>query len=312
VTSSADRRPEIEEMMRALFVVGVRLIVVGFALWLGPLAAVAGDQDGLVAIQKTDYRADRATFRTKLLKQQPSPQPWKPSQPPAGVTEVTFPSGDLQLKAWVGMPDARLAKMPVVIFLHGGFAFGPSDYEMAEPYRKAGFVIVTPMLRGENGQAGHFSMFYDEVDDVLAVAAYVRAQPYADPTRIFLAGHSVGGTHSLLAGMASADFKGIAAMSGSPDQVLFTRSWGMLAPFDLKDARELEMRSPLAYATSLKAPTRMYLGTRERSYRETSKRLATLAQEAKLDVTFMEIEGDHFSSVPAAIEDSIFFFKSLK
>jgi dienelactone hydrolase len=300
------------EIMRGLFLFGVRLLLVGIVLCIGLPAASAGDQDGLVAIQKTDYGADRATFKTKLSKQQPAPQPWEAYQVPAGVSEITFPSGDLQLKAWVGMPDTRLAKMPVVIFLHGGFAFGPSDYEMAEPYRKAGFVIVTPMLRGENGQAGHFSMFYDEVDDVLAVAAYVRAQPYADPSRIFLAGHSVGGTHSLLAGMASPGFKGIAAMSGSPDQVLFTRSWGALAPFDLKDAREIEMRSPLAYATSLKAPTRMYLGTRERSYRETSRRLAKLAQDAKLDVTFMEIEGDHFSAVPAAIEDSIAFFKNIK
>jgi dipeptidyl aminopeptidase/acylaminoacyl peptidase len=288
----------------------VRLFLFGIALLCS--AHFVAAQDGVVAIQKTDYRADRAAFQTKLLKQGPSPQPWRQQQIPAGVTEVQFASGDLQLKAWVGMPDTRLAKMPVVIFLHGGFAFAADDYAMAEPYRKAGFVIVTPMLRGENGQAGHFSMFYSEVDDVLAAEAYVRAQPYADPSRIFLAGHSVGGTLSLLAGMASPNFKGIASMSGSPDQVFFSRGWGEDAPFDLSDARELEMRSPLAYATSLKAPTRMYLGTEEQVYRETSKRLAKLAQEAKLDVIFTEKEGDHFGSVPAAIEDSIAFFNSLK
>lgn len=265
-----------------------------------------------VAIQSGDYRAARAAFRTQLLRTGPSPQANKMPAAPAGVTEIEYTSAGLKLKAWVGMPEQRSARMPVVIFLHGGFAFGPTDYDMAEPYRRAGFVIVTPMLRAENGQPGAFTMFYDEVDDVLAVAEFVRAQSYADPARIFLAGHSVGATTTLLASMASPVFKRVAAFSASPDQVDFAKSWRVLMPFDLANPREFEMRSPIAYATSLKSPTRLYVGSREGSYRFSNPWLAKLAKEAKLDVEYKEIEGDHFGMVPAAIQESIAFFNAAK
>ena len=69
-------------------------------------------------------------------------------------------------------------------------------------------------------------------------------------------------------------------------------------------------RSP--YATSLKSPTRLYVGSQEASYRVTTPKLAALAKAAKLDVESTEMKGDHFSYVPAAIEDSIAFFKLAK
>jgi dipeptidyl aminopeptidase/acylaminoacyl peptidase len=287
------------------------------AAMLAVCGTAAQASDGLppgVAVQSSDYRTDRAAFRTKLIAEGPSPQGFKKQTPPPGVEEISFPSGALTLKAWLGMPDQRTERMPVVIFLHGGFAFGASDFEMGEPYRKAGFVLVTPMLRGENGQAGHFSMFYDEVDDVLALAEHIRKQPYADPSRIFLAGHSAGGTVTLLSAMASPVFARVASFSASPDQVFFTSGppWSEIAQFDLTNARELEMRSPLAYATSLKSPTRLYVGSQELSYRVTTPKLAALAKAAKLDVESSEMKGDHFSYVPAAIEDSIAFFNLAK
>ena len=41
---------------------------------------------------------------------------------------------------------------------------------MAQPYRDAGYIVMIPILRGENGQPGFYTMFYDEVDDVLGAA----------------------------------------------------------------------------------------------------------------------------------------------
>ena len=43
-----------------------------------------------------------------------------------------------------------------------------------------------------------------------------------------------------------------------------------------------------------------------------SSKLAELAQAKKLDVETLTISGDHFTSVPEAITQSIVFFKSLK
>ncbi len=39
---------------------------------------------------------------------------------------------------------------------------------------------MIPILRGENGQPGSYTMFYDEVDDVLAASAALASLPYSD------------------------------------------------------------------------------------------------------------------------------------
>jgi hypothetical protein len=139
-----------------------------------------------VEVQKEDYAQARLRFRTKLLRKGPSPQPWSPIKSPAGVTEIKYASGALRLKAWVNRPADQSRKRPAVLFLHGGFALSMGDWEQTTPYRDAGFVVMVPMLRRENGQRGAFSYFYDEVDDVLAAAEYLSTQPYVDSNHLFL------------------------------------------------------------------------------------------------------------------------------
>jgi acetyl esterase/lipase len=151
--------------------------------------------------QNEDYAQARSRFQTKLVRKGPSPQGWTPTKPPEGVSEVEYPSGELRLKAWVSRPVNENRKFPAVLFLHGGFYFGLGDWKETKPYRDAGFVVLTLILRGENGQPGSFSLFYDEVDDVLAAAEYLSKQSYVDANRLFVAGHSVGGTMTLLAAM---------------------------------------------------------------------------------------------------------------
>src|SRR5262245_40249004 len=51
--------------------------------------------------QTQDYAEARKTHKTKLTTTGPSPQTHLAEKPPAGVTEVTYKSGNLQLKAWV-------------------------------------------------------------------------------------------------------------------------------------------------------------------------------------------------------------------
>jgi hypothetical protein len=59
-----------------------------------------------VAVQTDDYGEVRKTFRTKLSRHGPSPQKEPMIAPPAGVSAVEFPSGELRLKAWVNAPQA--------------------------------------------------------------------------------------------------------------------------------------------------------------------------------------------------------------
>src|SRR5258707_13822768 len=94
-----------------------------------------------VTIQSEDYAKARARFRTKLLRKSPAPQNWTPLTPPAGVTQVEFPSGPLHLKAWVNRPAADdHHTYPAVLFLHGGFAFDLGDWKASQPYRDAGYI----------------------------------------------------------------------------------------------------------------------------------------------------------------------------
>jgi dipeptidyl aminopeptidase/acylaminoacyl peptidase len=262
----------------------------------------------VVAVQKEDYARARRQFRTKLLRQGPAPQAGSPVMPPDDVTEVVYRSGALRLKAWVNRPTESRKKRPAVLFLHGGFAFDRDDWVLSQPYRAADFIVMTPILRGENGQPGSFSFWYDEVDDVLAAADFLGDQPYVDASRMYIAGSSAGGTLCLLAAMTSKRFQAAASFSASPDQALLVKHARMELPFDKSNARELELRSPLAYAASFKCPVRIYYGTQDH-FVLTSRRTAEIAKQQGLDVEAVPIEGDHGSSVPPAIQQSIRFFQ---
>ena len=265
-----------------------------------------------VAIQDKDYADARRTFATRLVKRGPSPQKAPTLEVNGSAESITFPSAARTLQAWISKPVPGAGPgQPAVLFLHGGFQFGPEDWEMTWPYRAAGFIVMVPMLRGENGQAGDFTMFYDEVNDVLAAGDFLARQQGVDPQQIFLAGHSVGGTMALLAGMTTGRFRAVASFSGSPDQVIYCRL-GVppgIIPFDTTDAREFEVRSPLSYATSLKSPTRLYYGTRELHWDLTTRKLVELARARGLDVSAMQVEGGHESAVPEAMALSIAFFQ---
>ncbi len=263
-----------------------------------------------VEVQGEDYARVRTRFRSHLLHKGPAPQNWSPAKPPAGVTEVEYPSGSLRLRAWLSRPSDGGRKHPAVRFLHGGFAFAGDDWDMARPYGDAGFVVLAPQLRAENGQPGAFSYFYDEVDDVLAAADYLARQPFVDPARVFVAGHSVGGTLTLLAAQASDRFRAAAALSGGPYWPPFVEDRTL--PFDRADPQEVQVRSPIAFAGSFRCPVRLYYGSEEAStHALMSQRTAALARRRGLDVEATETEGSHGSHVRLSVPRSIAFFQRL-
>lgn len=260
--------------------------------------------------QTEDYADARKTFRTTLTRTGKSPQSWEREIPPPGVTAVPYTSGGLKLQAWVDAPPAGQPPKPAVLFLHGGFAFGAEDWEQCAPFRDAGFVTMVPILRGENGQPGSYTLFYDETDDAIAAAEVLATLPGVDPNRVFVAGHSAGGTVAMLAAMTSKRFQGCASFSGSPDQVAFVRGQEELAPFDVTHRKELEMRSPLAYPKSFKCPARLYWGDEEFAFQFSTRELAEKAQAAGSDVQAIEVPGDHFDMVAPAIRQAITFFRA--
>jgi dipeptidyl aminopeptidase/acylaminoacyl peptidase len=300
----------------------MKKILTAFAL-IGTMASAAPsgaprDQPDFrpqVAVQHEDYAKARAHFHTRLLRVGPSPQSYKPLSIPAGVDEIVYASAPFALKAWLYRPASARGRLPAVLFLHGGHAFDMGDWETAQPYRDAGFVVMAPMFRGENGQAGNFSMYYDEVDDVLAAAEYLHRLPGVDPHRIFIAGHSVGGTMTMLAALTSKGFRAAAALSGSPDQKLYVNlapGAKERAPFDYHDERELIMRSPLAFAAYFKCPLRIYYGSAEPQFVLTSAQMAATARAGGQDVQVVKNEGNHMSHVATSIRESVAFFEGFR
>jgi dienelactone hydrolase len=263
--------------------------------------------------QTQDYADARKQFRTTLTSHGRSPQPFNNDELRDGVKEIEYKSGDLELKAWIGGPKGGMR--PAILFLHGGYALDNSDWDQCQPFRDAGFITMLPMLRGENGLKGDFTLFYDEVDDVVAAGEELARQPNVDPNRVFVAGHSAGGTLAMLAAMTTRQFRACASFSGSPDQAKFVKSspevalFADLVRFDKDNFQELVMRSPLAFPKSFKCPARLYWGDEEFAFRFSTQRLADRAHAVGLDVEAEEVPGDHMSAVHPAMEKAIEFFK---
>ncbi|MFL5339285.1 MAG: alpha/beta fold hydrolase [Gemmataceae bacterium] len=295
------------KILIGLLVGGLLLVLVcagaGFGLWRWMAAPTSFPE------QTEDYAQARQKFRTKLTRQAAAPQTWDRLELPEDADEIVYKSGALQLKAWVSKPKPNGGRSPAVLFLHGGFAFGEDDWDQAEPFREAGYVVMTPMLRGENGLPGHYSMFYDEVEDVLAAAEALAKRPGVDGQKLYVAGHSVGGTLALLAAMTTNRFRAAASFSGSPDQVKWARGQPNVVPFDLADQREFQMRSPLAFSRSFKCPTRIYYGDEELLFSAASQKTAQQAKAAGLDVEAVSVPGDHMTAVEPAMVKCIEFFR---
>jgi dienelactone hydrolase len=156
-------------------------------------------------------------------------------------------------------------------------------------------------------------MFYDEVDDVTAAAAHLAQYPEVDRERVFVAGFSHGGTLSLLAAMASHQFRAAAAFSGSTNQLVGALIGTRPPPvvFDPSDLGEFYMRSPVAYATSFQCPVRMFYGNSESFYEAWTKETVRRAQENKLDVAVVAVPGDHWSALPKEIAKALEFFATM-
>lgn len=261
----------------------------------------------VVESPSTPYATARAAFRTRLVAPGPSPQPWSPAHPPGGVQEISFRSGDLTLRAWLGGPAQRTAPAPAVLFLHGGFAFGEEDWDAVRPFIDAGFVVMVPMLRGENGQPGNFTLFVDEVDDALAAAEVLAARPEVDPKRLYVSGHSAGGVLAAFSAMRSARFRAAAPLAAAPDATVFRGT--DFVPFDPADDDEFRLRSPLAFATSFTCPVRLFVGAEEELFVDDTHEIARRARSAGLDVEAVVVDGDHFSMVTPAIPLAIDFFR---
>lgn len=218
--------------------------------------------------------AARRQFKTKLLSDAPPLNKFHdpPEEPPPGSYKlVKFPAPLRgSLSAYL-LPDPKDGqKHPAVIWLHGGYS-GIGDYIYTEQpaendqsprqFREAGFVVMAPSRRGENNNPGKVEMFYGEVDDTLAAIDFLAGQPYVNPSRIYLVGHSTGGTIALLTAECTGKLRAAISLGGCPDvQVLVDEPNHHNAPFEWQNSDEVKLRSAARFVETLKTPTWYFEG----------------------------------------------------
>jgi RNA polymerase sigma factor (sigma-70 family) len=268
----------------------------------------------LVAIQSDDYATVRKTFRTKLVKHGPATAPSPVPPTPADAQLIEYPSGELRLKAWLSAPPTDSSKHPAVIHLYGGLKLHPDKWANTKLFRDAGFVLMMPTLRSEHGQAGDFSAYYDEVDDVIAAADYLRSLPSVDPDRIFLVGYGDGGAVALLTAEACNKFRAVAPISAIHDYLLLSKA---LPPagyknlvFDTSNPHEFEVRSGLAYLPSLKCPAQIFYGKQEWYLAPTAERMVEVGKAHHLDVTATAVPGDSKTATLESLRQALVFFQT--
>jgi pimeloyl-ACP methyl ester carboxylesterase len=208
----------------------------------------------------------RRGFTTKLVKQESDGTPVP--TPPAGVMQVVqYDSPAGSLKAYLTPAPTDGKKHPAIIWITGGdcntigdcWTDGPADNEQtAAAFRKSSIVVMFPSLRGGNDNPGHKEGMFGEIDDIVAAAAFLAKQDYVDLKRIYLGGHSTGGTTVLLAAECSDRFR--AVFSFGPVASI-AEYGGEYAYHELGNKQETLLRSPGKWLPSIRVPMFVIEGT---------------------------------------------------
>jgi acetyl esterase/lipase len=244
----------------------------------------------------------RAGFRTRLTRQ--TVEGLAVVQPPSNLFRtVKYTSTVGELPAYVSVPTKGARKQPAIIWLAGGFdnsigdAFWqiapPSNDQSARAFREAGIVMMFPTLRGGNTGPGFKEGFYGEVDDVLAAYEFLVQQDYVDAGRIYLGGHSTGGTLAMLVAACTNQFRAVFSFGPVAEPCGYGSE---NLPFDVNDRRECQLRSPIRWLHSIMTPTFVFEGASEPG---NNRELTKMARKNTNPlVEFHPVKGfNHFSAL---------------
>ena len=253
-------------------------------------------------------------FKTKIIDGQKTEfvPDGKPGIPPKNskFSLVNYPSKLGEMPMYITAKENNGKKYPAIIYLNGGFGgigdseFGwdeespKNNYQGAGAFKRDDFVLAIPSARGENANPGKYEMFYGEIEDLEEARKYVASLPYVDPNRIYLVGHSTGGTKAVLLSEYSKGFRAVFAM-GAATELMSLEKYdyaGMNPPFDRTNPREIAVRSSLRYMRSITSPTFHFEGKDDSQpvYRVMQK----VADKYQLPFKSYEITGgNHFNII---------------
>lgn len=300
----------------ALGRIGARCLTAFLALTA--LAAGCGPEEttspGILNRRLASLAEARQRVKTRLMVQQPSPEPYE-SEVPEGVEAITYESEGRRLLAWLLRPVRSEGPAPAVLYAHAGYALSRGDLEVARAFADAGYVVMLPAWRGENGNPGHFEMYYGEVADAQAALEHLAGLPGVDRTRLFAAGHDAGATIVMLLAMITPRLRAAAACGGIPDMRAIIEEQRKPAfqfiPFDWRDPLELDLRSPARHLRDLKCPLYLFYGERQdQLYYSQAASMEVLASHLGKIVRVVQLPGtDHMTAIEAAVPRMLRYFQ---
>lgn len=280
-----------------------RLFACATALFgiLGGCEKAASPENHPLKPNPTPTLADaRKGFVTNIVRKE---RVGEPVEPPDSdfISIVRYPSPAGKLAAYICKPRSKEEKRPAIIWLAGGFSNsigaiawtpGPdANDQSGSTFWKAGIVTMYPSLRGGNDNPGQFENFYGEVDDVLAAADYLSTVPGIDPERIYLGGHSTGGTLAMLAAEKGSKFRAIFAFGPIDDVVGYGKDELV---FNTRNPKEGELRAPIRWIHGITRPTFVFEGSAGRSNIGSLQKMAHSPHPDM--VSFHPVPGsDHFA-----------------
>ena len=245
----------------------------------------------------------RSGFKTTLTPQN-DPKEAVLQAPPDVFRTVTYPAPSGELAAYVSPDPGDGKQHPVIIWIHGGDSSSIGDEwsprtrdndQSAAAYRNAGILMMFPSLRGGNENPGVKEGFLGEVDDVLAAARYLETQKYVDPKRIYLGGHSTGGTLALLEAEYTDGFRAVFSFGPIDDVSHYGSDSGFL-PFDISNQKEVELRSPGFWLNSIQSPVWVFEGTEGSSNARSLRAMAR--SSTSVNAHFIQVRGaTHFTTL---------------
>jgi dipeptidyl aminopeptidase/acylaminoacyl peptidase len=223
------------------------------------------------------------------------------------VLEKVFYDAPLGKNVAYVSPVKPASKRPAILWIAGGMDWGigssawdpaPRDNDQsARAFREAGIVLMLPALRGSNENPGHNECFLGEVDDILAAADFLAKRADVDEGRLYLGGHSTGGTLALLAVESSSRFRTTFAFGPVADPRQYGE--GGCLPANVSSA-EAVPRTPLDFLRDIRTPTFVIEGARSGN-----AGAFPMLERAKgrAPVEFRLIpDADHFTALASATE----------
>ncbi|MFZ5917681.1 MAG: alpha/beta hydrolase family protein [Chloroflexota bacterium] len=166
---------------------------------------------------------------------------------------IAYPSGDLTISGYMYVPHGN-GPFPVIILGHGYYDpelyfTGTGTQREADYLARQGYLTIAPDYRnyGASG-SGESLLLVGYVEDVLNLVSSVRTIDKADPARIGMWGHSMGGGIVIKAGVVSRQIKALALFGAVAADEVDNYYWNAVTRSNVVALFGLPERNPASYA----------------------------------------------------------------